>query len=178
MFVRGLCSFSIVTYTGLILHGGNGGDCLRCPLSLPWCPWNAPVEIYNFLIGCPLPKRNCLGALALSKTKHTALHIFSRVDTQNYAHSSEVRSVSCKKSVAPPCITLNAFQVCWGHTQVFMHREQLLSNDLAPFWECDIIQWVYRDYSSCMGIIRSRVSEITVSQKCSRLLKWNLLLHL
>ena len=22
----------------------------------PWCPWNAPVEIYNFLIGCPLPE--------------------------------------------------------------------------------------------------------------------------
>ena len=39
------------TITGLILHGGNGGDCLRCPLPLPWCPWNAPVEIYNFLIG-------------------------------------------------------------------------------------------------------------------------------
>ena len=44
-----------------------------CPWSLPWCPWNAPVEIYNFLIGCPLPRRKCLGALALSKTKHTGL---------------------------------------------------------------------------------------------------------
>ena len=66
---------------GLILHGGNGGDCLRCPLPLPWCPWNAPVEIYNFLIGCPLPKRKCLGALALSKTKHTALAMY--VDFKN-----------------------------------------------------------------------------------------------
>ena len=44
-----------------------------CPWSLPWCPWNAPVQICNFLIGCPLPRRKCLGALALSKTKHTAL---------------------------------------------------------------------------------------------------------
>ena len=26
------------------------------PWSLPWCPWNA-LEIYNFLIGCPLPRR-------------------------------------------------------------------------------------------------------------------------
>ena len=40
--------------SGLILHGGNGDDCLRAPWSLPWCPWNAPVEIYNTLLGCPL----------------------------------------------------------------------------------------------------------------------------
>ena len=62
---------------GLILHGGNGGnegDCLRVPWSLPWCPWNAPVQICNFIIGCPLPRRKCLGALALSKTKLTALY--------------------------------------------------------------------------------------------------------
>ena len=45
---------------GLILHRGNEGDCLRCPWPLPWCPWNAPVEIYNFLIGCPLPKEKML----------------------------------------------------------------------------------------------------------------------
>ena len=32
-----------------------------------------PVEIHNFLIGYPLPRRKCLGALALSKTKHTGL---------------------------------------------------------------------------------------------------------
>ena len=40
---------------------------------LPWCPWNAPVEIYNFIVGCPLPRRECLGALALSKMKLTGL---------------------------------------------------------------------------------------------------------
>ena len=39
--------------------------------SSPWSPWNAPVKIYNFLIGCPLPWRKCLGALPVSKTKHT-----------------------------------------------------------------------------------------------------------
>ena len=49
--------------SGLILHGGNRGDCLRCPLPLPWCTWNAPVEIYNFLIGYPLARRKCIGAL-------------------------------------------------------------------------------------------------------------------
>ena len=31
------------------------------------------VEINNFLIGCPLTRKKCLGALALSKTKHTGL---------------------------------------------------------------------------------------------------------
>ena len=30
-----------------------------------------PVEIYNFLIGCPLQRRKCLGVLFLSKMKHT-----------------------------------------------------------------------------------------------------------
>ena len=29
------------------------GNCLCAPWSLPWCPWNASVEIFNFLIGCP-----------------------------------------------------------------------------------------------------------------------------
>ena len=37
----------------------------NAPWSLPWCPWIAPVEIYNFLKGLPLPRRKCLGALAL-----------------------------------------------------------------------------------------------------------------
>ena len=37
------------------------------------CPWNAPIEIYNFLTRCLLPRRKCLGALALSKMFHTGL---------------------------------------------------------------------------------------------------------
>ena len=39
--------------------------CLRCPLSLPWCPWNAPGEIYNFLIGCQ--RENALVPLPFQK---------------------------------------------------------------------------------------------------------------
>ena len=31
------------------------------------------VEIYNVLIGWPLSRRKCLGAFALSNTKHTGL---------------------------------------------------------------------------------------------------------
>ena len=53
---------------GVIFHGGNEGD---SSWSLPRCPWNAPVEMYNFLI--PLPRRKLLGAIALSKTKHAGL---------------------------------------------------------------------------------------------------------
>ena len=46
---------------GLILHGGTVLICLDAPWSLPWCPENAlAVEIYNFIIGCPLPRRKCL----------------------------------------------------------------------------------------------------------------------
>ena len=39
------------------------------PWSMPWCPWNVAVEIYNFLIRCPLPRRKCIDVLALSKKK-------------------------------------------------------------------------------------------------------------
>ena len=56
--------------TGLILYGGNQGNCLHAPWSLPWCPWNNTVHIYNFLIGCRLPRRNYLGA---PFQKHTGL---------------------------------------------------------------------------------------------------------
>ena len=59
--------------SGLILQGGNGGDCLHAPWSLPWCLWNAPVEVDNFLIGCPSPRRKCLDAPALSKLNRTGL---------------------------------------------------------------------------------------------------------
>ena len=60
---------------GLILHDGNEGDCLRVPWSLPWCPWNAlQYKFAKLIIGCPLPRRKCLGAFALSKTNHTALN--------------------------------------------------------------------------------------------------------
>ena len=37
--------------SSLLFHRGNEGDYLQAPWSLPWCPRNAPVEIYNVLIG-------------------------------------------------------------------------------------------------------------------------------
>ena len=46
-------------HPGLILHGGNEGDCLHAPWSLPWCTWYAPVQVYNFLMAwCPCPFKN------------------------------------------------------------------------------------------------------------------------
>ena len=62
---------------GLIRYRCNKGDCLHAHWSLPWCLCNAPREIYNFLIGCPLPKRKCLGVLAQSRTNHTGLVLSS-----------------------------------------------------------------------------------------------------
>ena len=39
---------------------------LKLALLLPWCPWNASVEMYNFLIGCHPPRRKCVGPIVLS----------------------------------------------------------------------------------------------------------------
>ena len=36
------CSIHALLYTGLIFNEGNGGNCLRCPWSLPWCPFDSP----------------------------------------------------------------------------------------------------------------------------------------
>ena len=54
---------------GLLLHRGIADDCLNAT----WCPWKTPIKIHSFLIDFPFPRRKCLGALALSKTKHTVL---------------------------------------------------------------------------------------------------------
>ena len=57
-------------YKGPILKGSNGGDCLNAPghclgaLEMPQYK-----IMYNFFIGWPLPRRKCLGVLALSKNK-------------------------------------------------------------------------------------------------------------
>ena len=73
------------SWAGLILHGGNEGD---CPLVIALVPLKCyTVKIYNFLIGCPLPRRKCLGALALSKTKHTGLT--GCIRTINHVHANK-----------------------------------------------------------------------------------------
>ena len=48
----------------------------RPDVSVPQCPLAIALVLLtiSFLIRCPLPRRKCIGALALSKTKHTALH--------------------------------------------------------------------------------------------------------
>ena len=54
---------------GLIFHGGIEGNYLHASWSLPWCPWNALVEIYNSSYRCPYQGGNALVSLALSKNK-------------------------------------------------------------------------------------------------------------
>ena len=75
-----LSMHDFTSYTGLvILHEGNQGDCLHAPWPVPWCTWNALVGTYNCFLGCPLPRRKCLGALALSKKnpyRSAFLHAF------------------------------------------------------------------------------------------------------
>ena len=39
------------------------------PLIMSCCPWNTPVQFPD-IVGCPLPRRKWLGALALAKTNH------------------------------------------------------------------------------------------------------------
>ena len=46
---------------GLILNGGNGGNCLRCPWSLPWCPFISP----NRNLQIPHRGALCQGKIAL-----------------------------------------------------------------------------------------------------------------
>ena len=77
---EGVLALKRAGFPGPILHGGNTRQLSPCPL-VAWCPSNAPVEIYYFLIGCPLPRRNCLGANALSKMKHTGLGLVSPFQT-------------------------------------------------------------------------------------------------
>ena len=46
---------------GLIFNRGNGGNCLRCPWSLPWCPFKSP----NRNLQIPHRGALCQGKIAL-----------------------------------------------------------------------------------------------------------------
>ena len=47
--------------TVLIFNGGNGGNCLRCPWSLPWCLFKSP----NRNLQIPHRGALCQGQIAL-----------------------------------------------------------------------------------------------------------------
>ena len=57
---------SFIPYAGLIFNGGN---CLRCPWSLPWCPFKSPNRNLQIPQRCPLPRKNRLAPLS---TKYQA----------------------------------------------------------------------------------------------------------
>ena len=94
---------------GLILHGGNRRLPPR-PLVIALVPLKCyTVEMlqYNFLIGCPLPRRNCLGALTLWK---------------NESYSSFVASVKYQVWLLVPFwYPLKYF----GYTQIILCRHNL-----------------------------------------------------
>ena len=52
------------------------------------------LDIYNFLTGCPLPRRKWIGALALSKMKHTGLigyiYIYRKIKTMERSPKPKV----------------------------------------------------------------------------------------
>ena len=45
-----------------------------CPLVIALVPLKCSSKIYNFLIGCPFPRRICLGALALKNEAYRPGH--------------------------------------------------------------------------------------------------------
>ena len=57
------------TCAGLILNGGNRGNCPRCPWSLPWCPFNSP----NRNLQIPHRGALCQGKIAF-KYEVSGLH--------------------------------------------------------------------------------------------------------
>ena len=60
--------YSYYVSAGLILHGGNEGDCLRVPRSLPWCPakcYSTNLQFHHRvpftkkkMPWCPCPSKN------------------------------------------------------------------------------------------------------------------------
>ena len=73
----------IETYhAGLILHGGNVGDCLHAPWSMPWCPWNIPHRVsftMEKMPWCPcLPFKN-----EAYRSDHDALRRSNQNQRQN-----------------------------------------------------------------------------------------------
>ena len=59
---------------GLILHGGNEGDCLNAPWScVTLLHLKCSSTNLHFLNSVPFTTEKMLGVIALSKTKHTGL---------------------------------------------------------------------------------------------------------
>ena len=110
--------------TGLVLHGGNKGNCLHAPppCSLPLCLWNAPVEINNFT----LPRRICLGALALSKTKHTGLQWTHSLYESKFKFCTQHFNTHFKTEFFPPDSRYHLSTFCTSHFSVLNHNEKTL----------------------------------------------------
>ena len=85
------------------------------------------VYIYNSLIGSPLPKRKCLGALALSKNKHYRHVHPPRIDSfllKPVYHCNDLHaSIKWRFCVTSTCRfqSINSEQHKYISTQVHVH---------------------------------------------------------
>ena len=82
----------------------------------------AAVEICNFLIGGPLPRRKCPGALALSKTKHTGLLLHCAVE--NCSHIKLNYNAECTLSLKIFRWWYNTFNVIYYITCICCQKLQ------------------------------------------------------
>ena len=57
-----------IVFPGLILHGGNKGRLSPCPLVITSVTLKDSRNLQFSHLGCPLPRRKCLSALALFKS--------------------------------------------------------------------------------------------------------------
>ena len=114
--------------------------------TMPWCPKNAPVEIYNFLIMCPLPRRKCLDALALSITKQTGLVVaHTLMDNPLCDWNTYTTSGLISHPTEPS-------KKWWCHCQPTATATKMPSRGLFSF----ITFWIIRS-GSLMGVIERRV---------------------
>ena len=66
------------------------------PWSMPWCPWNAAVEIYNFLLGCPQGE-NALVPLPFKNEAYR--HVIDLFGLQIFLREANLQSQSGKNQL-------------------------------------------------------------------------------
>ena len=133
------------------------------------CPWNAPVQICNFIIGCPLPRRKCLGALALSKTKHTALlHYtdFSAValDSRPQLSQSKVRNLNDTKTLQPKTEATETHNLLFNQDR---YLSKIIQHLLSYSTLCKTTEFFYKNWQTR---IRVFLNSRGISLSCMQLL--------
>ena len=122
---------------GRVLHRGNKGDCLHAP---GHCI--GALEVYIFLIRFPLPRRKCLGALALSKTYRPAPYdMYMYENTSGNGMYASVWKGNCIFSLVKGTL--------WGNCKFWLSFQGHQGNDqgawrqqpLLPPWSIEPSLW-------------------------------------